>query len=225
MKSTAASSRRSACASPPVASAGSRRTRVRRGPRDTQDFSPETRLPIANLRKRRLLAVSVKSPARDPGGGWLGRQDSNRGMAESKSAALPLGHGTIRRLLSSGSKFDPTNKLFPPILRAPLCRRGRRWLSIRAHAKLPDAMIQRRRPPTDTDFFVQVNETAVIVRFRPTRTTFEFHRFTNQTDIVEFGPLSPDPRIERVWPNANRGYNSAEVLTMAFRRALAAVRR
>jgi hypothetical protein len=86
-------------------------------------------------------------------------------------------------------------------------------------------MTQRRRAPIDTDFFVQVNETAVIVRFRPTRTTFEFHRFTNQVDIVEFGPLSPDPRIERVWPNGNRGYNSAEVLTMTFRRALAAVRR
>jgi hypothetical protein len=86
-------------------------------------------------------------------------------------------------------------------------------------------MTQRRRAPIDTDFLVQVNEAAVVVRFRPTRTTFEFHRFTNQADIVEFGPLSPDPRIERVWPNGNRGYNSAEVLTMAFRRALAAVRR
>ena len=27
--------------------------------------------------------------------GWLGRQDSNLGMAESKSAALPLGYAPI----------------------------------------------------------------------------------------------------------------------------------
>jgi hypothetical protein len=86
-------------------------------------------------------------------------------------------------------------------------------------------MTQRRRTPIDTDFLVQVNDTAVIVRFRPTRTTFEFRRFTSQADLVEFGPLSPDPRIERKWPTGNRGYNSAEVLTMAFRRALAVVRR
>ena len=28
--------------------------------------------------------------------GWLGRLDSNQGMAESKSAALPLGYAPIR---------------------------------------------------------------------------------------------------------------------------------
>jgi hypothetical protein len=86
-------------------------------------------------------------------------------------------------------------------------------------------MNQRRRAPIDTDFLVQVTETAVLVRFRPTRTMFEFRRFANAADLVEFGPLSPDPRIERKWPSGNRGYDSAEVLTMAFRRALAAVRR
>jgi hypothetical protein len=52
---------------------------------------------------------------------------------------------------------------------------------------------------------------------------FEFHRFTNQDDVAEFGLLSPAPRIERAWPNSTRGYNSADVLAMAFQRALAAV--
>jgi hypothetical protein len=34
--------------------------------------------------------------------GWLGRQDSNLGMAESKSAALPLGYAPNVQLPSTG---------------------------------------------------------------------------------------------------------------------------
>ena len=32
--------------------------------------------------------------------GWLGREDSNLRMAESKSAALPLGYAPIRRWIA-----------------------------------------------------------------------------------------------------------------------------
>jgi hypothetical protein len=34
---------------------------------------------------------------------WLGRQDSNLGMAESKSAALPLGYAPPWNILTSKS--------------------------------------------------------------------------------------------------------------------------
>jgi hypothetical protein len=37
-------------------------------------------------------------------GDWLGRQDSNLGMAESKSAALPLGYAPIR--IKSSARDD-----------------------------------------------------------------------------------------------------------------------
>ena len=36
-------------------------------------------------------------------GYWLGRQDSNLGMAESKSAALPLGYAPIEEAASNPS--------------------------------------------------------------------------------------------------------------------------
>ena len=35
---------------------------------------------------------------------WLGRQDSNLGMAESKSAALPLGYAPSRRRIAGGPR-------------------------------------------------------------------------------------------------------------------------
>jgi hypothetical protein len=54
-------------------------------------FPQETGLLARNLRKCRHFVECVSSTARDCGG-WLGRQDSNLGMAESKSAALPLGY-------------------------------------------------------------------------------------------------------------------------------------
>ena len=38
----------------------------------------------------------LRFTARRDGRGWLGRQDSNLGMAESKSAALPLGYAPMR---------------------------------------------------------------------------------------------------------------------------------
>jgi hypothetical protein len=38
--------------------------------------------------------------------GWLGRQDSNLGMAESKSAALPLGYAPSRFACSSRARYS-----------------------------------------------------------------------------------------------------------------------
>src|SRR5215204_7108706 len=45
----------------------------------------------ANPRKSRPFCYDLEMTQRDDSG-WLGRQDSNLGMAESKSAALPLGY-------------------------------------------------------------------------------------------------------------------------------------
>jgi hypothetical protein len=52
--------------------------------RDARYSSPQTGRLAANLRKRRHFREYPKSLARDRCG-WLGRQDSNLGMAESKS--------------------------------------------------------------------------------------------------------------------------------------------
>jgi hypothetical protein len=48
---------------------------------ETRNSSAETRLLAANLRKCRLFAKRGDLPARDRGS-WLGRQDSNLGMAD-----------------------------------------------------------------------------------------------------------------------------------------------
>jgi hypothetical protein len=68
---------------------------------------------------RSPLAVKAKFP--NSGNVWLGREDSNLRMAESKSAALPLGYAPTRReavwaLAESGRT----------IVRAFPCRNGRR---------------------------------------------------------------------------------------------------
>src|SRR6267142_1795453 len=57
--------------------------------------SPETRPLPANPRECRRFSNTWKSHRRDRTG-WLGRLDSNQGMAESKSAALPLGYAPSR---------------------------------------------------------------------------------------------------------------------------------
>jgi hypothetical protein len=59
-------------------------------------------LPIpAKLRELRRFFCGAQTGHRD-GGGWLGRLDSNQGMAESKSAALPLGYAPIYRGIAAG---------------------------------------------------------------------------------------------------------------------------
>ncbi len=47
-----------------------------------------------------LLSDIVEKISRD-WTGWLGRQDSNLGMAESKSTALPLGYAPTRRTIAA----------------------------------------------------------------------------------------------------------------------------
>src|ERR1700730_6588169 len=58
-------------------------------------------------RDNRDYSDEPENGARD-GTGWLGRLDSNQGMAESKSAALPLGYAPIpsdcRRPLAGGGR-------------------------------------------------------------------------------------------------------------------------
>jgi hypothetical protein len=46
------------------------------------------------------MILSRGEPHRQDRAVWLGRQDSNLGMAESKSAALPLGYAPSRRIVS-----------------------------------------------------------------------------------------------------------------------------
>src|SRR5262245_5060490 len=45
--------------------------------------------------------------------GWLGRQDSNLGMAESKSAALPLGYAPSRATCVGKWRADHTQATAP----------------------------------------------------------------------------------------------------------------
>ena len=45
-------------------------------------------------------------------GVWLGREDSNLRMAESKSAALPLGYAPVDRVYErDGSAFNPNRRV------------------------------------------------------------------------------------------------------------------
>ena len=64
---------------------------------------------VSNLRAgAQGMPASAPVTARSPThkSVWLGRQDSNLGMAESKSAALPLGYAPTRReaILGLGGK-------------------------------------------------------------------------------------------------------------------------
>jgi hypothetical protein len=74
------------------------------------------------------------------------------------------------------------------------------------------------RRPRETDFEVEVFEDKIAVHFWRTRSLYTFARFTTARDIVEFGPVSPDPVIQHTSrPNGTRNYDAAEVLAMAFR--------
>jgi hypothetical protein len=81
----------------------------------------------------------------------------------------------------------------------------------------------RRRQPVETDFKVEVLEDAIAVHFWPTRSVYTFARFTNERDIADFGPLSPDPAIQHASRiSGTRIYDAAEVQALAFRLATAA---
>jgi hypothetical protein len=88
--------------------------------------------------------------------------------------------------------------------------------------RIPGASAVALKHPTKKDFEVRISETAVEVIFKPTNSHYTFNRFANPKDVVEFGPLSPDPRIR----HAEVGnYLAPEVLASAFRLALETVRR
>jgi hypothetical protein len=83
-----------------------------------------------------------------------------------------------------------------------------------------------QKSPTESDFEVKPSEAAVEVIFNPTNSHYIFNRFVDQKDIVEFGPLSPDPRVRHAGPSRDTGaYLAPEVRAMAFRLALEAARR
>jgi hypothetical protein len=64
--------------------------------KNLENRASETRLRLANSPECRDYFCDADVVHRDRTG-WLGRQDSNLGMAESKSAALPLGYAPTRR--------------------------------------------------------------------------------------------------------------------------------
>src|SRR6266404_4151883 len=65
--------------------------------RESGNCRPETRAHLPNPRECRQLSHTRKSHRRDRIG-WLGWEDSNLRMPESKSAALPLGSAPPKRL-------------------------------------------------------------------------------------------------------------------------------
>jgi hypothetical protein len=80
--------------------------------------------------------------------------------------------------------------------------------------------------PTEADFEVKISETSIEAIFRPTNSCYTFDRFADRRDIIEFGPISPDPRVRHAGPSGNTGvYLAPEVGAMAFRLALEAARR
>ena len=80
--------------------------------------------------------------------------------------------------------------------------------------------------PAEFDFEVKTSEAAVEVTFKPTSSHFTYTRFVEHKDIVEFGPLSPDPRVRHAGRSGNTGaYSSPEIQAMAFRLASEAARR
>ena len=90
----------------------------------------------------------------------------------------------------------------------------------------PFAMVVMRRQPVETDFEVEILNTAIAVRFWPTRSLYTFARFTNAREIAEFGPVSPDPDVQHASRSSGtRNYDAAEVLGMAFRLAAEAATR
>jgi hypothetical protein len=82
------------------------------------------------------------------------------------------------------------------------------------------------KQPAESDFEVEISEAAVEVIFKPTSSHYTFSRFVVRKDILEFGPLSPDPRIWHAGRSGDTGnYLAPEVLATAFRLASEAARR
>jgi hypothetical protein len=79
--------------------------------------------------------------------------------------------------------------------------------------------------PRPSDFEVQISEADIEVIFIPTRSRYIFRRFVDRKDIIEFGPLSPDPLIAHTARSGTGAYLAPEVRAMAFRLALQALSR
>jgi hypothetical protein len=86
------------------------------------------------------------------------------------------------------------------------------------------ALLYMIKHPTESDFEVKTSEAAIEVIFKPTSSHFTYTRFIEHKDIIEFGPLSPDPRV-RQGGRSSGAYRSPEIRAMAFRLALEAARR
>jgi hypothetical protein len=77
------------------------------------------------------------------------------------------------------------------------------------------------RHPIESNFYVNVSETAVEVIFAPTRSRYTYSRLV-QADL---GLLSPDPPVHTGRSADTGGYAPKEVQAMAYRVALATMRR
>jgi len=73
---------------------------------------------------------------------------------------------------------------------------------------------------------IEVHPTSVEILFVPTGTTFTFRRYTERKDIVDLGPVSPDPRVRSTSLKRDiASYSGWEVQAMAFRLAFEAASR
>jgi hypothetical protein len=79
--------------------------------------------------------------------------------------------------------------------------------------------------PSESDFEVKTSEAAIEVIFKPTSSHYTYARFVEDKDIIEFGPVSPAPRVRHAGRGDTGAYRSPEVQAMAFRLASEAARR
>jgi hypothetical protein len=84
-----------------------------------------------------------------------------------------------------------------------------------------EANAEMIRHPIESNFYVNVSEAAVEVIFAPTRSRYTYSRLV-QADL---GLLSPDPQVHTGRSADTGGYAPEEVQAMAYRVALATVRR
>ncbi len=87
---------------------------------------------------------------------WLGREDSNLRMAESKSAALPLGYAPKR----AGPYLRKRDRSIAAIFVSPLVR-----VTSRSHPATSIAQRRRRLPPWKARRYLPVLSTARKTRF------------------------------------------------------------
>jgi hypothetical protein len=77
--------------------------------------------------------------------------------------------------------------------------------------------------PIESNFYVNVSETAVEVIFAPTRSRYTYRRLVDHQELTSL--LVPSPIVEHPGPSESVGYAPGEVQAMAYRVALATARR